>query len=99
MKYLNEIIKFIGTAKYDEWGGGYIWGYDKKDDTQMIAQLRKPRKDIIVNEVLSIRGWGAIQNMFPTIKDGVEFQDELGKFIAEAINEKIQRINENNPNK
>jgi hypothetical protein len=30
--------------------------------------------------------------MFPTIKDASEFQDELGKFIEEAINEKLERL-------
>jgi hypothetical protein len=27
MKYTKEIKEFIGLAKYDEWGGGYIWKY------------------------------------------------------------------------
>jgi hypothetical protein len=93
MKYIKEIKKFIGIAKYDEWGGGYIWG-NNSEGNQMIAQIN----DIpdatyeVVNEVLSIRGWGAIQHMFPSITDAEEFQNELGKFIAEAINEKIQRL-------
>ena len=30
MKYTKEIKEFIGTAKYDEWGGGYIWGNNQK---------------------------------------------------------------------
>ena len=29
---------------------------------------------------------------FPSITNAKEFQDELGKFIAEAINEKIERL-------
>jgi hypothetical protein len=92
MKYLKEIKQFIGIAKYDEWGGGYIWG-NKPEGNQMIAQINKfPDKYYeVVNEVLSIRGWGAIQNMFPTITNAKEFQDELGKFIADAINEKLER--------
>jgi hypothetical protein len=93
MKYKEELKKFIGHAKYDEWGGGYIWG-NSKEGNQMIAQIDDfPDKTYeVVNEVLSIRGWGAIQNMFPTIKDASEFQDELGKFIADAINEKLERL-------
>jgi hypothetical protein len=90
MKYLNEIKKFIGHAKYDEWGGGYIWGFDDDMSAQMIGQINQP-EEIKVNEVLSIRGWGAIQNMFPSITDAEQFQDELGRFIADAINEKLQR--------
>jgi hypothetical protein len=30
--------------------------------------------------------------MFPTITDASQFQDELGKFIADAINEKLQAL-------
>ena len=92
MKYQKEIKEFIGVAKYDEWGGGYIWGRHKEGD-QMVAQINDfPDTDHeVVNEVLSIRGWGAFQHMFPTIENAEEFQDELGKFIAEAINEKLER--------
>ena len=93
MKYSEEIKKFIGYAKYDEWGGGYIWGYDKKDGANMLAQINDmPYENIEVNEVVSIRGWGAIQNMFPSIEDAAEFQDEIGKFIADAINEKLKLL-------
>lgn len=29
---MNEQLKqFIGTAKFDEHGGGYIWGIDEKE--------------------------------------------------------------------
>jgi hypothetical protein len=91
MKYKEEIKKFIGFAKYDEWGGGYIWGFDDDMSAQMIGQINQP-EEIKVNEILSIRGWGAIQHMFPTIKDAEEFQDELGKFIAEAINDKLKQL-------
>lgn len=93
MKYQKEIKEFIGVAEYDEWGGGYIWGGSKKH-SQMIAQINEfpDRPHKVVNEVLSIRGWGAIQQMFPTIEIAEEFQDELGRFIAEAINEKLERL-------
>jgi len=93
MKYLEQIKKFIGVAKYDEWGGGYIWGIDKKNNHKMIAQIKKSsEEEVKVNQVLSIRGWGAIQHMFKSEDDADEFQDELGHFIAEAINEKIARL-------
>lgn len=92
MKYSEEIKKFIGHAKYDEWGGGYIWGYDKKDGNNMLAQIEKiPNETVEVNKVLSVRGWGAIQNMFPSTEVAKEFQNELGKFIADAINEKLEK--------
>jgi hypothetical protein len=79
---IKEIKKFIGTAKHDEFKGTYIWGVGKDGGHQMIAELR---------------GWGAIQNMFKNkdgsinFEDAEQFQDELGKFIAEAINEKINK--------
>jgi hypothetical protein len=38
-----------------------------------------------------VRGWGALQNEFKTEEEAATFQDEVGKFIAAAINEKIQR--------
>jgi hypothetical protein len=93
MKYKKEIKNFIGVAKYDEWGGGYIWGNNPKGN-EMIAQVNEfPDKSYeVVNEVLSIRGWGAIQNMFPNITNAEEFQNELGKFIADAINEKLKQL-------
>ncbi len=98
MKYANEIKKFIGTSvKYDEWGGGYIWGGTKKEGSQMIAQVvdvdelpyegKEPETPIV-----SIRGWGAIQHLFKTREEQEEFQDELGRFIQDAINEKLKTL-------
>jgi len=77
-----KITDFInGVVKYDE-DGQYFWVKEPDGGNQMIAELR---------------GWGAIQNMFPMTKKGQEdaakFQDEIGKFIEEAINEKIKKIN------
>lgn len=70
--------EFIGKAKYDEWGQ-YVWGVDKAGG-KMIA---------------NVRAWGAIQNIFgckvAKSTEAVKFQDELGQFIADAINEKIER--------
>jgi hypothetical protein len=44
--------------------------------------------------LLNVRGWGAIQNL-SEFKDSEQkagkFQDELGEWIAEAINERIQK--------
>lgn len=78
----QEIKNFIGVAKHDEFKGTYIWGVDKEGGNQMIAELR---------------GWGAIQNMFKNedgsinFEDAEQFQDEMGKFIVDAINEKINK--------
>jgi hypothetical protein len=77
-----KVTDFIGVkATYDEYGQ-YIWGVDKDGGLQKIADLR---------------GWGAIQNLFKT-KGGlideekaVSFQDELGIWLVDAINEKLER--------
>ena len=97
MKYRKEIKQFIGSEiEYDEWGGGYLWGKDK-EGLQMIAQVvkvdEKPyegRKS--ETPIVSIRGWGAIQHLFTTREEQCEFQDELGIFIQDAINEKLKSI-------
>jgi len=77
-----DIIKFIGEkATYDNFGQ-FIWAVDKNGHHQKLADLR---------------GWGAIQNLFAN-KDGTidfdkagKFQDEVGAWIADAINEKLER--------
>lgn len=43
--------------------------------------------------VLDIRGWGQIKNLFATHLEAEFFQDEIGGFVAEAINEKLNRAN------
>jgi hypothetical protein len=48
------------------------------------------------NVLAEMRGWGKIQKMFFNSNSEVdlvkaaEYQDKIGKFIAEAINEKIK---------
>lgn len=59
--------------------GTYLWS--KQDDgSQMIGE---------------VRGWGRFQNEFKTQEEAAKFQDEIGRFIADAINEKIQRERNN----
>ena len=41
--------------------------------------------------VAMIRGWGEIQYLFEDQKDAEKFQDEIGYFIADAINEKLNK--------
>ena len=78
IKKTVTVQSFIGDhAKYDE-HGGFIWGVDKKGDMQIIGE---------------VRGWGAIQNLFKTQSEAADFQDNLGMFIAEAINEKLKSMN------
>ena len=81
----KQLRDFIGdSVKYDD-NGTMIFGV-KNGDIQLIAD---------------VRGWGAIQNL-PQFKNDktqdnmAEFQDALGQFIADAINEKLTNSNRDN---
>lgn len=81
------IRKFIGDRViYDEGGGGYIWGH-ADNSIQMLAQVDHPQEDYVV----SIRGWGAIQNMIKDYEDAERFQNSLGEWIVDAINQKLNQ--------
>jgi hypothetical protein len=87
---MNNIIKkYIGTVQYDEYGGGYIWGINQNGEYQMVAEIPKIKEG---GALLSIRGWGDIQNMKDLPCPPEEFQDAIGRFVAEAINEKLERL-------
>jgi hypothetical protein len=77
-----KVTDFIGVeAKYDE-HGQFIWCVEKDGGYQKLADLR---------------GWGAIQNLFINKDKTIDldaassFQDELGRWIVDAINEKLER--------
>jgi hypothetical protein len=73
----KEIIDFIGSANYQgDDLGTYIWG-NREDGTREIIVVVYGYQ----NEIEESEG----------VKQAEHFQDELGKFIAEAINEKIKR--------
>jgi len=65
-----------GPVTYDAHGGQYFW-------------INKPGKDAGVQMLAELRGWGAIQHL--DVSSPEAFQDEIGKFIADAINEKLER--------
>ncbi len=68
--------EWLKDVYYDQWGQ-YLWSrQDGEGGSQMVGE---------------IRGWGALQNEFETEIEAGVFQDEVGKFIAAAINEKVQR--------
>ena len=78
-----EVREFInGKVEYDENGGQYFWINEPDGSQQMLAMMR---------------GWGHIQHMFDDKKGKMdlnaagEFQDKVGKWVAEAINEKLER--------
>jgi hypothetical protein len=68
--------EWLKDVYYDQYGQ-YLWSRQDEDGgSQMVGE---------------IRGWGALQNEFKTEEEASTFQDEVGKFIAAAINEKVQR--------
>jgi hypothetical protein len=70
------IKDWLKGTYYDQYGQ-YLWSKQTEDEgSQMVGE---------------IRGWGALQNEFETEEKASLFQDEVGKFIADAINEKVQR--------
>ena len=77
------------VAEYDKWGGGYIWGTHQKDGTQMVAEIPPVEEG---EAVVSIRGWGAIQHMKGLPCSPEEFQDAIGQFVTDAINEKLKTL-------
>lgn len=83
----KHIKSFMGNSVYyDPYGGGYIWG---KETNQMIAEAEEVEEG---NAVVSVRGWGAIQNLKNLPCTPEEFQDAIGEFIVEAINEKLKTL-------
>ena len=78
------IQEWLKDVYYDEYGQ-YLWSKQSSDGgSQLIGE---------------VRGWGALQNKFNTQEEAAKFQDEVGKFIAEAINEKVQRLNKKDNDK
>jgi hypothetical protein len=76
MKKQTTLKEWLKDVYYDNWGQ-YLWSKQDADGgSQMIGE---------------VRGWGALQNEFETEEEAAKFQDEVGKFIAEAIKEKVQR--------
>lgn len=71
-----------GRVTYDKFGGQYFWINEPEGGCQMLAEMR---------------GWGHIQNMFKDKKGEIDieaaskYQDEVGDWIAKAINEKLER--------
>jgi DNA-directed RNA polymerase alpha subunit len=79
----KQIIDFIGTANYQgDDLGTYMWGNKTDGSRELIAIINGYNLDTEKNE---------------GIEQAELFQNELGKFIAEAINEKITRDKLINP--
>jgi DNA-directed RNA polymerase alpha subunit len=72
----NRVIDFLGKVHYSGDLGTYIWSNNTGGNTELIA---------------IIEGYRSIQELCRTVNEANDFQDEMGRFIAEAINEKIER--------
>jgi len=70
-----------GKVTYDK-DGQYFWVNTPEDGLQMLGEMR---------------GYGCIMNMFKDEKGEIDddaannYQDKVGEWIAEAINEKMER--------
>lgn len=71
------------------------WLKDVYYDVSMQFIFAK-KKNKGVEAVAGIRGFGSLSKEFPTLEETYNFQDQVGKFIAEAINEKIERLKQQN---
>ena len=75
-----DLIK--GKVEYDNYGGNYFWIKDPEIGNVMLAEMR---------------GWSHIKNMFKDAEGNIdeegadEYQDEISRWVADAINEKIAR--------
>ena len=69
----KRIRKFLGATVSYDNNGQYFFAHI--DDT--------------IQVVAGLRGWGAIQHLFAEHKEAAKFQDELGEWIADAINQKL----------
>jgi hypothetical protein len=71
-----KVTEFVGPRVIYDKMGQIIFSVDEKTGHQLLLEL-------------SLRGWGAIQHHFDNENDAGKFQDEVGQWIADAINEKL----------
>jgi hypothetical protein len=64
----------------------YIVGKVKYDDNSCYVF------DEDNNIILDVRGWGKISGMFNEEQSALNFHDEVGRFVASAINEKLSKV-------
>jgi DNA-directed RNA polymerase alpha subunit len=76
MKNKKEILDFIGVASYQDYLGTYIWANRPDGTRDIVGVVYGYNTDTEKNEGKEVAEL---------------FQDELGIFIAEAINEKVKK--------
>ena len=72
---------FGGRFIYDDYGQ-MIFGVHEKAGHQIAFNVE--------DTCLSVRGWGSIEKIFGC-KEGERFQDSFGRWVVEALNEKLSR--------
>ena len=72
-----KIKDFIGEEVRYDEHGQIIFGVHGDYETRLV----------------DVRGWGAIQQLDMSYEKQEAFQDELGQFVADAINEKLAKEN------
>ncbi len=75
-----KIEDYINKAKYDD-SGQMIFGVQNDGEHRYL---------------LDLRGWGGIRNLINDENKAMKFQDSVGEWIAEAINEKLERCKNEN---
>ena len=76
------VEEFIGKEVYYEDAGFMIFGKQEDGTNQLL---------------LDVRGWGTIQYFFKDeqgnldLNKAAKFQDKIGEWIVDAINQKIQK--------
>lgn len=76
METPDDIRKYIGKAMYDAHGQLIFRGADNDN----------------LQQFLDVRGWGAIQHMgFKTVEEAMVFQDRVGQWVTDVINEKLNQ--------
>jgi hypothetical protein len=71
----NKLIDFIGDRVIYDQHGQKIFGVKGKNQNLQL--------------LLDLRGWGAIQHL-TDVDDPGKFQDDLGQWFVDAINEKLE---------
>ena len=83
------IKKYLSGIYYHD-GSQMIFNGTPRD-ASLVAQIPYP-DEVEAGARLQIRGWSSIKREFATEQDAANFQDEVGRFIVEAITEKLERI-------
>jgi hypothetical protein len=71
----------------------YLKGHFEYDPNDQMIFLVQPNGNHQM--FLDVRGWGAIQHLFPMTAEGNkeagEFQDSIGEWVANTLNEKLNK--------